>query len=415
MPGHKGSGKIGVEALDITEIGGADVLYDAKGIIFESMQNASRLFGTKKTVFSTEGSSLSIRAMLFLIKKYALSLGKAPTVLAARNVHSTFITASALLDIDVKWMYADGSSVLSCPVTPEALEEYIKSTRPVAVYITSPDYLGNIADIEKLSKVCKRYGCILAVDNAHGAYLKFLKKDIHPITLGADICCDSAHKTLPVLTGGGYLHISENAPEFFSENAVSAMKMFASTSPSYLILASLDKANEYMNGLDLSFLQEKIKTFKAELPIKTVGDEPLKITLCPKEYGYTGEEIAEILQQNGIVAEFFDRDFCVLMIGYDQLKELDKLKEVLSSVLQKESICILPPSFERCERVMSIKDAIFSNSETVDVKNALGRVLSSPAVSCPPAVSVAVCGERLNSSAIKLLEYYSIDKIDVIK
>ncbi len=415
MPGHKGIGSLGVEALDITEIGGADVLYDAKGIIYESQQNAAALFGTKKTVYSAEGSSLSIRAMLFLLKQYAVSIGRKPKILASRNAHSTFVSAVALLDIEVEWMYADGSSVLSCPITPKMLEEHLTKSDAFAVYITSPDYLGNIADIKGLSEVCKKHGAILAVDNAHGAYLKFLKRDIHPITLGADICCDSAHKTLPVLTGGGYLHISKSAPEFFGHNAQNAMKMFASTSPSYLILASLDKANDFLEGLDTADIEKELSNLKKNIPINTVGDEPFKITLCPKEYGYTGKEISDILEGNGIVAEFSDEDFCVLMPTFSQTDELKRLFDILSSLKKREPISSLPPKFEICERAISMQDAIFAPSERIAVKNATGRILCAPAVSCPPAVSVAVCGERLNTSAIKLLEYYSIDIIDVVK
>lgn len=81
--------------------------------------------------------------------------------------------------------------------------------KPAAVYITSPDYLGNLADIGGMSDVCRKYGVLLIVDNAHGAYLHFLPKPEHPLDLGAEMCCDSAHKTLPVLTGGAYLHISQ--------------------------------------------------------------------------------------------------------------------------------------------------------------------------------------------------------------
>ena len=97
MPGHKGKALLGCESLDITEIDGADVLYSAGGIIDESESNASALFGTKHSFYSTEGSSLAIKAMLALIKKRTPT-GERTTVLAARNVHKAFIYACALLD-----------------------------------------------------------------------------------------------------------------------------------------------------------------------------------------------------------------------------------------------------------------------------------------------------------------------------
>ena len=100
MPGHKGNGVLGVEPYDITEISGADSLYEASGIIHESERNAAELFGTAATFYSAEGSSLCIRAMLYLALCYAKKEGKKPLILAARNVHKTFVFAAAVLAID---------------------------------------------------------------------------------------------------------------------------------------------------------------------------------------------------------------------------------------------------------------------------------------------------------------------------
>ena len=99
MPGHKGQGFLGVEPLDITEIVGADVLYKAEGIIKESEENAGKRFGSQRTFYSTEGSSLAIRAMLYLLKLF-WDGGQTPGVAAGRNAHKTFVTAAALLDLD---------------------------------------------------------------------------------------------------------------------------------------------------------------------------------------------------------------------------------------------------------------------------------------------------------------------------
>ena len=107
MPGHKGRGPLGIEALDITEISGADALYEASGIIAESERNAAELFGTEATFYGTEGSSQMIRAMLYLAGQWARARGKSGRImiLAARNVHKSFIQACALRDYDVEWLY----------------------------------------------------------------------------------------------------------------------------------------------------------------------------------------------------------------------------------------------------------------------------------------------------------------------
>ena len=245
MPGHKGVSRLGCEVRDITEIGGADVLYRSYGIIRESEDNAAKLFGTARTVYSTEGSSLCIRGMLFL----AMQATGRRTFLAGRNAHSTFVTACALLDAQVDWLWGDGG-LTTCAVTAEMVDEALgqADAKPAAVYVTSPDYLGGLADIPTLAEVCHRYGTLLLIDNAHGAYLRFLTPSQHPLDLGADLCCDSAHKTLPALTGAAYLHLSEKLPSYFREETKTALALFGSTSPSYLILQSLDAANALLAG-----------------------------------------------------------------------------------------------------------------------------------------------------------------------
>lgn len=421
MPGHKGNNVLGLERLDITEIDGADVLYNAKGIIKQSQQNASTLFDTQKTLYSTEGSSLAIRAMLYLVKLYSAQNGKKPKIAAGRNAHKTFVTACALLDIDLDWLLPENSeTVISCKITADFLEDYIAKTtqKPDAVYITSPDYFGYVTDIAALSAVCKKHGILLLVDNAHGAYLKFLPQDCHPISLGADICCDSAHKTFPVLTGGAYLHISRNAPSLFAQKAETAMSMFASTSPSYLILQSLDMANLYIyNGYTerLGKFVETVSELKAELGDKGfqfVGDEPLKLTIAAKPYGYTGDELASVLSKEKTVCEFSDPDYTVMMLTPET--DIAKLKTALLKIKKKTPIIYTPPKPMLQEKVLSPAKAILLPSQECEVENCLGEVLATPSVMCPPAIPIVVCGERIDQSAIDCFKYYGIEKCFVV-
>lgn len=424
VPGHKGRGEEDFSSLDITEIKGADVLYYEEGILEESQKNASLIFGTGKTLYSTEGSSLSIRAMTALIKMYAEKNGKKPVIAAARNAHKVFITSCALLDIEVDWLFPlSEMPLVSCVISEAELEAYLKncSELPVAVYVTSPDYLGNISDIKGLSDVCRKYGVLLAVDNAHGAYLRFLPEDIHPISLGADICCDSAHKTLPVLTGGAYLHISEKAPEYILQNAKKAMALFASTSPSYLILASLDKANEILAGdfrKKIADLSEKISKMKAQLEAygkRFIGNEPLKITLSAKLFGYSGYEVAENLRKNSIECEFCDKDFTVLMVSpYNTESEINHLLAVLMLMVYRGPIEEAFPVLKAPEKKMPIRDAFFAPSKSIDVSDSLGKILSDVSITCPPAVPVIVCGEVIDAAAIECFKYYGIERINIV-
>ena len=419
MPGHKGEALLGCEALDITEIPGADVLYHAEGIIRESEENAAALFGSAKTLYSAEGSSLSIRAMLFLAQQYARRTGRSETILAGRNAHKVFITAAALLDLDVKWL--SGETLLSCAPTPEALDAALTEAPFCAVYLTSPDYLGVCADLASLAAVCRRHGALLLVDNAHGAYLKFLPQSRHPMDLGADLCCDSAHKTLPALTGAAYLHVSQSCPTALRDMAERAMALFASTSPSYLILQSLDAVNALLAEdfpASLAKAAARLDAMKARLSAAgwmLRGDEPMKLTLCPKARGYTGDGLAALLAEQGIIAEFSDPDHIVFMFSPSQTETAcARLEAALSALSEQPPISDVPPALGIPQRVCSPREALFAPQETVPLERSRGRVLAVPTVSCPPAVPILVCGERIDDDAIAAMRYYGAETCTVM-
>ena len=418
MPGHKGTCMLGFESMDITEIEGADSLYAADGIIKRSEENASRLFGCP-TIYSTEGSSQCIRAMLHLVRLHG---GENTLIAAARNVHSSFISAVAMLDLNVRWLYpSEPDSYLSCKLDPLELEIFLINERPTALYITSPDYLGNMADIRQISEICHRNGVLLLVDSAHGAYLRFVNPSLHPMTLGADICCSSAHKTMPVLTGGAYLHIAESVPFIIRDQAKNAMAMFGSTSPSYLILQSLDFANVHLVSgyrYRLKEMMHHVQDMKEQLlahGYQITGDEPMKVTICPKSYGYTGLELAGFLKESGIHCEYADPDHLVLMFSTGNSSAgVLRVTQALLDMPRLPAITETPPPFRHCEVEKTIRQAMLAPCRTVPADHALGRILASPSVGCPPAVPIAICGERIDLSTIQRFRYYGIQQVTVL-
>ncbi len=418
MPGHKGRGT--AARLDITEIGGAGELYPARGIIRESEENAAALFGSAGTFYSAEGSSLCIRAMMFLIRLYAREQGKAPLILAGRNAHKTFLSAAAAMDLEVRWLY--GESLLTCCPGPEEVAAELDSPgeKPAAVYLTSPDYTGFRADIAGISAVCRNRNIPLLVDNAHGAYLRFLREgdgDDHPLTLGADLVCDSAHKTLPVLTGGAWLHVGRGAPRLFSDAAERALAFFASTSPSWLILQSLDRCNELLSGEYPGRIREyaeRVAGMRNNLSkagyetVDGTGD-PLKLTLMPGSRGYSGNELHDLLRPENTECELSDPDFLVMMITPEiRKRELKRLEEVLLSVPPRAAVRSRPPAVPHPERVMSLRAAALCPAEEVSPEKCEGRILSEARVSCPPAVAPVVGGERIDRAALDCFRYYGM-------
>ncbi len=421
MPGHKGKSLLGCEKYDITEIDGADVLYSADGIIKESEKNAASLFGSEATFYSTEGSTLCIKAMLSLVCQ---GKKERPLILAARNVHKAFVYAGALLDFDVQWMYGrEGDSLCSLVLTAKEVEEYILGCKktPDAVYITSPDYLGKMWDIKAVSAVCDKYGIPLLVDNAHGAYLGFLERSLHPMALGASMCCDSAHKTLPVLTGGAYLHISKKGSAYIP-HAEDCLSLHASTSPSYLILQSLDLCNAYLSDgcrEGLSRTVTKVKELKNALRglcFDIRESEPLKVTVCPLSRGYTGKELGEYLTEKGIYCEFYDRESLVMMLSPENDdSDYERVLSAFSRLERREKIQSAPlPVVAGAERRLSLRQAVFAPCEWTDTEGAEGRICASPTVSCPPAVPVVVSGEVITKSALEIFAACGIDRIRVV-
>lgn len=420
MPGHKGAGILGFEGMDLTEIYGADELFAAEGIIKESEQNASNLFGCP-TYYSTQGSTLCIQTMCTILCQDAKSKGKKPKILAGRNAHRSFIHAAALLDFEIEWLYGN-SDYLSCKIHAEDLEKAIIESLPTAVYLTNPDYLGNLLDIKSLASVCKKHNVLLAIDNAHGAYLRFLEPSLHPIDLGADLCCDSAHKTLPVLTGGAYLHLSDSLNQVWKNDVKHFMEYFSSTSPSYLIMASLDATNEVLDTTFRNSLSECIqrvdglKNTLVQYGYTILSGEPMKITISTKEFGYTGNEIANLLMECDIYPEFYDSDYIVLMPSpYNTKDDLKRLETCLCGIERKPILINKPPKLEQSKKAMNVRQALFSSSITLDVSKSLGQVCSSVTVSCPPAILPVIPGEVISESSIEVMKYYGIETVRVVK
>jgi arginine/lysine/ornithine decarboxylase len=186
-------------------------------------------------------------------------------------------------------------------------------------------------------------------------------------------------------------------------------------------MASLDGVNVSLAGeypIRLQSLVKEVKTLKSRLKkggYTLVGSEPLKLTLKPKSYGYCGGELAKLLENAGVFPEFADSDYLVLMLTPENADSLDKIITALLSAERRQAIKDSAPDLCDCPYAISLREALFAESEIIKASQSLGRILAQFNIACPPAVPIAVCGERINEQALKCFEYYGIKEISVVK
>ena len=302
-------------------------------------------------------------------------------------------------------------------------------------------HLGGANELaQRLAAVCHAHGVPLLVDNAHGAYLHFLKEGSrHPIQLGADLCCDSAHKTLPVLTGGAYLHLGPSVQA--DEAAVrNALALFGSTSPSYLILQSLDAANarladDFREKLALcrwrlGMLCRELDALRPGLALPLTGAhrEPLKLTLDAAVLGLSGQQLAQALREQGVECEYADPRYLVLMPSPESSAEdFARLQKALHALCAEASsaapasdsdaaaFAALAEALQAQPSPAAIREAVLAPQEMVPAAEAVGRICAAPAVSCPPAVPIVVSGEVIPVQALPLFARYGIGRVAVVK
>lgn len=403
MPGGKGINN----PLDITEIYGADSLYECDGIIHESEQNAARLFRAGDTLYSCSGSTLSIQTMLAAVQPIT---GKRKIALG-RYCHKSAVNSCGLLGLDITWLYPE--HFLGADISPSAVEAAIDGETG-AVFLNSVDYYGGTADIAAIAEVCRRKNVLLLVDNAHGAYRVFTGN--HPITLGADMTADSAHKTLPALTGAAYLHLKN--PDY-RDLCKRQMSLFGTSSPSYLIMDSLDLCNAFIAEKGDLVKAAFSGVFELKRQLKQLGytlyeSDPLRVTIDAAAYGYSGFSLAEELRRRGAECEMSDERYVVLLFSVVQPSEDFRcLAEMFSGIPQKKPIFIAPHEILRPTAVKNIRDALFSPHKKIGIDQAMGKICGEIFSPCPPCVPLVMPGEVIDEACVRELKRYGCLQLTV--
>lgn len=432
-PGHKGRAPVlkslSTLSADLTELPDTGSLYDGGDAIEAAEIQAARAFGASQTFFSGGGCTLCIQAMLLL------GAGAGGRVLMARNAHRSALHAAALLGLDVTWLWPDMTEINGFQQpSVESVESSLKADRRIrAVYVTSPDYAGNLCDIAGMAVVCRRAGVPLLVDNAHGSHLGAFER--HPLALGAAMTADSAHKTLPVLTGGAWLHIRPGAPVSRVE-AKAAMALFGSTSPAFPVLASLDLARrwwEESGPAAFRALAERVEALRraadASGVVRAAFSErpaalrdPVRLVLDGAPGGVSGGALGAYLRARGCEPEHTDSRYAILIpTPFNTEEEFARLERALRELpaarLSVGAAAGFTPFLadERPEAVLSPRDALLRPAETVPVGEAAGRIAARSVCPCPPGIAAAVPGERLSPALARMLEIAGFSQIVVLK
>lgn len=415
MPGHKSNENF-LKNLnfknDITEIDGADYLYNSNGIIRDLENEIENLYNSTSFI-STQGATLTIQTALSLMPKNHL-------LLTCRNNHISFYNACALLNID-PIIIEDASEYIDNSLSPlplSSIENYIKKIdKPFFLFITSPNYYGEIYDVDYLSFICHKNNGKLIVDNAHGAYFKFLKDDIHPITLGADIVCDSLHKTLPTLTSSAVLHIKQGL--FEREEVKYKMSLFGSSSPSYLTMSSIDLMVDWLKTkgkYEILKLEREVNKLKSSIKIPILKSEPFKITIDCRALNISAKDVFKSLKMAKIMAEFYDDNFVVLMVSpFNSKEDFKKLKSSLENISFSKTQKKPYKKPYKLKKELKISDATFKEHEKIPIDKAVGKISSKTLYLFPPGVPIILAGEVFNESVICKIKNSGLFYVYVVK
>lgn len=465
MPGHKGRPDIyektgygdllrNIVNIDITEIPGADALFCPETTLRAVMDNYARQYNALHTELLVNGSSAGVMAAI---------IGTVPVggkLILGRNSHHSAFSALRLGGINPVYVKpkTDPRSGLVGEILPADLKAACEANPDAdAVLVTSPNYYGILSDIAALASVAHEYGMILIVDQAHGAHLRYFDKDAEQLqdqgahvpfpkhsaeALGADIVINSTHKTLLSFTGSGILNICSDSVDIPSVS--DALRMIQTTSPSYILMASLDINEKIMRkhgdrivrawrddlttfyrrvlripGLELAGLKpddiEMVRQPAGDgvcnfpMYFSKAGLDMTKINISLASCGMSGAQLEKELRARGIIAEMIHGDYVMLMTGAgsrspDYSRLLDALWDISDNYGVVDRI---PESMRHDPRAAGDFDlevaGVPFEAKYTPLYNAVGKVLYDPVIIYPPGTPVACPGEILTVEVIRCI------------
>ncbi len=438
IPGHKSGRGLGAYFvrnafdIDVTEVSGTDDLQNPSGILCDAQNRCAKVFAARKSYFLTEGSSLGLRAAVMAV------CGRGGKLLVDRTCHKSVISGIILGGIEPIFINPDfdDEKGLYVGISAAAVKRMLEQNPDICgAVITSPTYYGICSDIAEIASVLHGRGKALIVDEAHGAHFAF-GRDLpkSAISLGADISVQSAHKTLPALGQCSVLHISKNSTVDVSR-LEKTLALMRTTSPSYLLMTSLDESVRIMHksgGYKLSRLIREIDRLKAEVCEKTVisfidsgnlfkEQDKTRIVADFSAAEISGKYAESLLiTEFGIYPEMSDNRYVVFVPSVaTTMREIRQLCVALCSIGGRR--------FKDCkaEQNAPLPDieleyipfkAADMPCETADVDNCIGRVSAQIISVCPPGAAILVPGQRISAEIADYIKQNNVaETIEVIK
>lgn len=405
--------------IDATEIEGLDDYYHATGVIAEAQALLTDLYGTVKSYFLVNGTTVGNLAMV----KAALRPGD--RVLVQRDSHKSIFNALKLMDLRPVFLASeiDPDTGLAPGPSKETVAAAIRRYPDAkALILTYPNYYGMAnKDMAEIIKLAKQKGLIVLVDEAHGAH--FIAGKPFPestLKMGADLVVQSAHKTLPAMTMGSYLHI--NTERVLPEAVEAALEMLQTSSPSYPIMASLDLARAYLAAMDdeaVSAIADRIAAFKEQLSdipgieiasSRLHGQDPLKVVLRGPEPGFS---LQERLIKAGLYPEMADPFYVLFLLPLDDRAPFERILQAMRQAFAgmsgvktaafKANGLSLRSDAPIGELAVGFREMDVLDKETVPLSAALDRVAAETIIPYPPGVPVLLNGERVTAQHLEAI------------
>ena len=461
VPGHRFERGVDEKALaligsrafqaDLTEAEGLDDLHHPAGAILESERLAAELYGSDRCWFLVNGTTSGNEAMILS------AVGPGEKILISRDAHRSALQGLVLSGAVPVWITPPEIPGwnLTGSVDPEKIREALDRDSSIrAVYLTSPTYYGVRSDIRTTAEICHEHGVPLLIDEAHGAHLYFDSRMYAPkgaISCGADLAAQSTHKTCGSMTGSSMLHLKGKL--ISPERVDACVKLVTTTSPNYVMMASLDGARHRMamKGQECFRrayrLRQKAAAMLEDIPGVSVlnfrsdagmyGLDPLRLVFSAREAGIRGYDLQRMLYDEGNVScELSDPDHvvCVITSGNTD-EEIEALAETCRKAVetygrqstdktdgtekpwapadlsapeeqQMKNFLLRPMP----ELKMTPREAFYSRTETVSLADAVGRVAAESFIPYPPGIPVICPGEVLShETAEEIITFSSLE------